>query len=85
MLVSLDAKELIRHCHENANKWVVDDGVFDVKTMDELVAVANTDRLEWEGGVGGVSSSSVRRVSDGDEDSDLKDAILAWAMCDINL
>ena len=46
----LDAKELIWHCHENANKWIVDDGVFDVKTMDELVAEANTDRLEREGG-----------------------------------
>ena len=46
----VDAKELIRHCHENANKWIVDDGVFDVKTMDELVAEAETDRLEREGG-----------------------------------
>lgn len=138
----VDAKELIRHCHENANKWIVDDGVFDVKTMDELVAEAETDRLEREGGrrsfvvdfrsdteseddeedidlaepadpevapaavsargvgsvggsvgvssssgrvasVGGVSSSSGRRVSDGDDDSDLKDATLAWARCDI--
>jgi hypothetical protein len=46
----LDAKELIRHSHENANKWIVDAGVFDVKTMDELVAEADTDRLEREGG-----------------------------------
>ena len=44
----VDAKELIRHCHENANTWITDDGVFDVKTIDELAAEADIGRLERE-------------------------------------
>ncbi len=69
----LDAKELIWHCHENANKWIVDDGVFDVKTMDELVAEANTDRLEREGGRRSfiVDFHSDTESEDDEEDIDL--------------